>query len=319
MMVADATVRVVRKARRRLEPAATETPGFSFVFPDAVVAQKVAGTGYRSLLEGRYRRMVKVDAAGRRREELVEREAMRCDLTEEGCLQRQADRVVRSIRSERIAVLAARRGKMGQIVWMIYAARAVAVLRQLWMNFRMCCGSKGWGARQAARELLRLAQEMKQRMARELVRVAEEKVSRKVQRVERLRRQRAAVAAMLAVRVKLVRRRWWKMRMQEVRLRLFEWRVRTETSAELVRAAMELGTRIAEWKLGISARREKFKIEMGERRQRRGVVEAAPSALCDVLRSVRLRRPRGVQEVQLHRWRRSSKEVWEHLIKSFGK
>ena len=90
MMAAGATVRVVRKARRRLEPA-VETPRFSFVFPDAVVAQKVAGTGYRSLLEGRYRRMVKIDAAGRRRDELADREAMRSELTEESCLRRQTD------------------------------------------------------------------------------------------------------------------------------------------------------------------------------------------------------------------------------------
>ncbi len=44
-------------------------------------------------MEDRYRRMVRIDAAERKREKIADREALRSELTEEGCLLRQADRV----------------------------------------------------------------------------------------------------------------------------------------------------------------------------------------------------------------------------------
>ena len=307
---ADNLVRVVRKARRRLEPAAvTATPGFAFVWPDAAGAQKVAGTGSRNLPEDKHRRMVKIDASERKREKLADREAARSELTEEGCLRRQADRVGRLICGTHMEVMATQREKMVQAVRMVHAARAVAVLRQLWSNFRWCSGVKGWEARQAARELLRLAKEQKQGMVKELARVAEERVSRRAALGVKLRRKCAAVAAILAVRVKLMRRRWWRLREQEIKARLIQWRTRVEASSELLRAAQELQAKVSDWKSKIIEKREKFKERMRDRRQGCRVVETAPSALCDVLLHVRLRRLEGMQEVRLRRLRRSSTEV----------
>jgi hypothetical protein len=60
-------------------------------------------------------------------------------------------------------------------------------------------------------------------MVRELARVADAKVSRRAELGVKTRRKRAAVAAILAARVKLVRRSWWRLRMQEVRAGLSQW------------------------------------------------------------------------------------------------
>ncbi len=77
-----------------------------------------------------------------------------------------------------------------------------------------------------------------------LARLNEERVARKVAQVGQLRRKRAAVAAILAVRVRLMRRRWWRLRVQEIKAGLIQWRTRVETRSELLRAAKEPQTKI---------------------------------------------------------------------------
>jgi hypothetical protein len=328
----DEPARVIRRAKRRVEPEAVNTtPCFTFVWPAVVVQKQVAGTGPVNLLRDRYRRMVRVDAAARRHDRLADREALSSLLTEGGCLLRQLDKARTLENDVYLGVLAKQREWIVRGVCVVWGARVALLLEQLRENYRGCEGVKGWQRVQIAKKVAAQAAEDRVEVENMLAALGAEKIARRAAGKEKRARMRAAGGTMLAVRARTVRRKWWQSRWQLCKELLVRWRTKLLSENGILSAVHAARTRIDDWKKEICSRRERFRLSRqhvrgavgGSRRQGSGAAETAPSAPCATRMGERVRTGEAVAEVRLLRARRGSErdgsEVWEHTLKSWGR